>query len=301
MIEALRTPDERFDNLPDYAFAPYYVDTLLGYERLRVHYLDEIGPSDGTQTGETFLCLHGQPSWSYLYRKMIPVFTAAGGRVITPDLLGFGKSDKPTDDATYTYSFHHNMLVEFIKALDLTNITLVCQDWGGILGLTLVPQMADRFSRLIVMNTAIPVGDNPGKGFEDWRAFNRTQRDLDVAALFKRSVPGITDAQAAAYGAPFPDVRYKAGVRRFPDLVMTDPAMEGVKEARRAREFWREEWTGKSFMAIGMQDPVLGPPAMRQLQRTIRNCPSPMELDEAGHFVQEHGEPVARAALQHFG
>lgn len=300
MIEALRTPDECFDGLPGYAFAPHYVNDLPGYEGLRIHYLDEPGARGGPEKGETFLCLHGQPSWCYLYRKMIPVFTAAGGRVVAPDLLGFGRSDKPVDDDTYSFGFHRRMLMEFITRLDLTGVTLVCQDWGGILGLSIVPEMAERFTRLIVMNTAIPAGESAGPGFEAWKAFNRSQPDLDIAALFRRSDPAITEEEAAAYATPFPDARYKAGVRRFPELVPVAPEMEGAAQGQRARRFWSQEWQGQSFMGIGMADPVLGPPAMRALQRLIRGCPQPLEIAEGGHFVQERGEPIAHAALAHF-
>ena len=299
-METLRIPDERFENLPGFDFAPHYIDTLKGYEGLRVHYLDEAGADGGSQSGETFLCLHGQPSWCYLYRKMIPVFTAAGGRAIAPDLLGFGRSDKPTDDDRYTFHFHRDMLIAFIEALDLTNITLVCQDWGGLLGLTIVPDMAERFSRLIVMNTGIGTGQTPGPGFEAWKAFNRSQPDMDVAALFTRSDASLSAGEAAAYAAPFPDVNYKAGVRRFPELVPVAPDMDGVPEGKRAIRFWSQEWSGKSFMAIGMQDPVLGPPAMQSLAKLIKGCPEPMEVALGGHFVQEHGGPIAEAALAHF-
>lgn len=294
---AKRTPDDRFSNLPDYAFAAHYADDLPGYEGLRVHYLDE-GSQDAPRT---FLCLHGQPTWSYLYRKMIPVLVASGARVVAPDWLGFGKSDKPVDDAVYTFDFHRNMGLALIERLDLKNITLVCQDWGGLLGLTMPMDMADRFSRLIIMNTALAMGTSPGPGFNAWKAFAASQPDMDVAALMKRSTPTLTDAEAAAYGAPFPDVTYKAGVRRFPELVMVSPDMEGVETSKRAAKFWAEDWTGESFMAIGMQDPVLGPPVMAAMRKLIRNCPEPMEIAEAGHFVQEWGRPVAEAALRHFG
>ncbi|MEL6285926.1 MAG: haloalkane dehalogenase [Pseudomonadota bacterium] len=295
-IEALRTPDDRFDHLPNYDFAPHYVDDLPGYSGLRVHYVDE-GPSDAQHT---FLCLHGQPTWSYLYRKMLPVFTAAGGRVIAPDWLGFGRSDKPVEDAVYTYTFHRQMMVELIERLNLGNVTLVCQDWGGLLGLTIPMGMPERFSRLIVMNTAIPVGESPGAGFDAWKAFNRSQPDMDIAALMQRSTPVLTDAEAAAYAAPFPDIRYKAGVRRFPELVMVAPDMDGVALSKRARSWWANDWEGQSFMAVGMQDPVLGPPAMEELRGIIRGCPPPMEIAEGGHFVQEWGGPVAEAALAAF-
>lgn len=295
-IEALRTPDDRFDHLPNYDFAPHYVDDLPGYSGLRVHYVDE-GPSDAQHT---FLCLHGQPTWSYLYRKMLPVFTAAGGRVIAPDWLGFGRSDKPVEDAVYTYTFHRQMMVELIERLNLGNVTLVCQDWGGLLGLTIPMGMPERFSRLIVMNTAIPIGESPGAGFDAWKAFNRSQPDMDIAALMQRSTPVLTDAEAAAYAAPFPDIRYKAGVRRFPELVMVAPDMDGVALSKRARSWWANDWEGQSFMAVGMQDPVLGPPAMDELRGIIRGCPPPMEIAEGGHFVQEWGGPVAEAALAAF-
>ena len=296
-IEAVRTPDERFSALPDFDFAPNYIESLEGYEGLRVHYLDE-GPQDAART---FLCLHGQPTWSFLYRKMIPVFVESGARVICPDWLGFGRSDKPTEDSVYTYHFHRNMMLAFVQALDLKNITLVCQDWGGLLGLTLPMEMPERFKRLLVMNTAIAVGQSPGEGFEAWRAYNRTQPDMDIAALMQRSTPILNEQEANAYGAPFPDVTYKAGVRRFPELVMTDPGMEGVETSKRAAAWWSKEWSGESFMAVGVQDPVLGPRQMETLQATIANCPGPMMIEDAGHFVQEWGAPVARAALTKWG
>lgn len=295
-MDVLRTDDGRFADLPGFAFAPHYVDDLPGYGGLRVHYLDE-GPRDAP---ETFLCLHGQPTWCYLYRKMIPVFAAAGHRVVAPDLLGFGRSDKPADDATYSFSFHRTMLLAFIRQLDLRNITLVCQDWGGILGLTLPHEMPERFSRLLVMNTTIPVGEPISEGFIRWRAFNRSQPDLDIAGLMLRAQPDMTPDEAAAYAAPFPDQNYKAGVRRFPELVMTDPGMDGVADALRARAFWKEHWQGQSFMAIGMTDPVLGPDVIAQLRATIRGCPEPLEIEDGGHFVQEKGDRIARAALKSF-
>lgn len=295
-MDFLRTDDACFADLPEFNFTPHYLADLPGYEGLRVHYLDE-GPRDAA---EVFLCLHGQPTWSYLYRKMIPVFTAAGHRVIAPDLLGFGRSDKPVDEAAYTFHFHRNLLIAVIKRLGLQRITLVCQDWGGILGLTIPPAMPERFVRLLVMNTTIPCGEPVSEGFDRWRAFNRSQPDLDIAGLMLRSQPDMTAAVAAGYAAPFPDQGYKAGVRRFPELVMTDPGMEGIAEAKRALEFWRDEWTGPTFMAVGMTDPVLGPDVMARLQAAIRGCPAPLQIADGGHFVQEKGEAIARAALTAF-
>jgi len=296
-MDVLRTPDDRFADLPGYGFAPHYADDLDGYEGLRVHYLDQGAPD----AARTLLCLPGEPTWAYLYRRMVPIFEGSGARVVVPDWLGFGRSDKPVDDAVYSFDFHRNMMLAFIRKLGLQNITLVVQDWGGILGLTLPMEMADRFSRLIVMNTAIPIGESLGSGFQGWKDYVASRPDMDCAALMKRACPHLSDAEAQAYEAPYPDQRYKAGVRRFPQLVMVASGMDGIETTMRARRFWQSEWQGKSFMAIGAKDPVLGVPVMRELRKNIRGCPEPMVLDEAGHFVQEWGEVVSRAALRHFG
>lgn len=296
MIEALRTPEDRFMGLPDWDYEPHYIEDLKGYEGLRVHYVDE-GPKDGP----VFLCLHGEPSWAYLYRKMIPVFLKAGGRVIAPDFLGFGRSDKPVDDAVYTFHFHRNFLKAFLDRMDLDDICLVCQDWGGLLGLTLPMDYPERFTRLIVMNTGIGVGRDPGPGFLAWRDYVATNPEFNVGDLMKRATPILNEAEVVAYQAPFPDPRYMGGVRRFPALVPIDPSMEGVDTGMAAAKFWSQDWSGDSFMAIGMQDPVLGPPAMRALQKVIKGCPEPMEIADGGHFVQEWGEPIAEAACQRFG
>ncbi len=290
-IEALRTPAEHFEGLPDYAFAPHWFDQPNG---LRMHYVDE-------GAGErTFLCLHGQPSWSYLYRKMIPLLVPHG-RVVAPDLIGFGKSDKPVAEHVYSFDFHRQALVELIRHLDLQRVTLVCQDWGGLLGLTIPPFMADRFDQLIVMNTGFATGEHPlGPGFLAWKAFNRSQPDMDLKALFHRGTSILSEAEAAAYAAPYPDVRYKAGVRQFPELVPDNPDAGGAHISRAARDWWRERWEGTSFMAVGGSDPVIGIDAMQALRRNIRNCPEPLIIAEAGHFVQEWGEQVVPAALASF-
>jgi pimeloyl-ACP methyl ester carboxylesterase len=295
-IEALRTPDARFENLPNFPYRPHYIDNLADFANLRLHYLDE-RPALLAANAQTFLCLHGEPSWSYLYRRMLPVFVAAGHRVVAPDLFGFGRSDKPVDDPTYTFTFHRNTLLRLIERLDLTNVTLVVQDWGGLLGLTLPMEFPDRIKRLLAMNTTLARGASPGKGFDDWKAFMRTRPDLDVAVLMKRGTPHLTDAEAAAYGAPFPDQRYKAGVRRFPELVMVSPEMDGAELSRKAAHWLRTEWSGQTFMAVGMKDPVLGPEVMAELRTQIRNCPAPLEIPEGGHFVQEWGEEIAQAAV----
>ncbi|MHA6288614.1 haloalkane dehalogenase [Maricaulis sp. CAU 1757] len=295
-IDSVRTPDTRFENLPDWPWQPRYVDDLPGYAGLRMHYVDE-GPRDAPVA----LCLHGEPSWAYLYRKMIPVFLEAGLRVVAPDHFGFGRSDKPVADETYTFHFHREAMLAFVEHLDLTDILLVCQDWGGLIGLTLPMAAPQRWSRLLVMNTGLGIGKPAGPGFDAWRAFVAERPDFDVGQLMKQATPILTPEEIAAYDAPFPEPRYKAGARTFPALVQTDPDMEGVDTGLAALDFWQHAWQGDSFMAIGMQDPVLGPPAMYWLRDQIRGCPPPMEVKQAGHFVQEWGEPIARAALEHFG
>jgi pimeloyl-ACP methyl ester carboxylesterase len=293
-MQTLRTPDDCFADLPDFSFTPNYVDDLPGLPGCRIHYLDE-GPADADVT---WLCLHGQPTWCYLYRKMIPIFVAAGHRVIAPDLAGFGRSDKPIDEAQYTFDFHRNMLLNFVDHLDLNNIRLVCQDWGGLLGLTMPMQQPDRYSALLVMNTGLGTGDIPlGEGFLAWREFANNHPDLDIAKLLQRSTAILSDEEAAAYAAPFPDINYKAGVRQFPRLVPDNPDAPGAALSRQARTWLQNEWQGQSLMAIGMQDPVLGPPAMHYLHGIIRNCPPPIEIPEAGHFVQEWGQAIAEKAL----
>lgn len=298
MTQVLRTPDDRFAHLSGYPFSSHYVEDLKGYNGMRLHYLDE-GPRDANQV---FLCLHGEPTWSYLYRKMIPVFTDAEHRVVAPDLFGFGRSDKPEEDEAYTFHFHRQALMALIERLDLTHITLVCQDWGGLLGLTLPMDMPGRFTRFLVMNTGLGTGDVPlSEGFLAWRDWTNRHPDMDIGRLMARACPHLTAEECAAYEAPFPDASHKAGVRSFPNLVPDHPDAPGAKLSRRARDWLRGEWSGKTFMAIGMKDPVLGAPVMRNLRKIIRGCPEPFQVQEAGHFVQEWGEAVAKRALASFG
>ena len=294
-IEALRTPETRFVDLPNFDYEPNYIDDLPGYEGLRMAYVDE-GPRDGP----VVLCLHGEPSWSFLYRKMIPVFTSAGYRVVAPDFYGFGRSDKPVADQDYTWGFHRGSLTEFIDRLELSDVTLVVQDWGGVLGLTLPVTHPNLIARLLIMNTALAVGVSPGRGFSKWRDYVANTPDFAVGELFARSEPGLNDAEVEAYDAPFPDATYKAGVRRFPQLIATEPDAPGAEIARDAAQWWSTEWDGPTFMAVGENDPVLGPKVMEMMRAMIRNCPEPLMLD-AGHFVQERGDEVARAALAHWG
>ena len=297
MIEFLRTPEERFEDISNFPYKPLYIEDLNGYEGLRMHYIDE-GPKDSE---EVFLCLHGEPTWAYLYRKMIPVFLKAGCRVTAPDFFGFGRSDKPVKDEIYTYDFHRNFLIEFIKYLDLKNITMVGQDWGGIYGLTLPMEMPDRFKRLLIMNAIIPTGDfELSRGFLFFRDLVRRTPDLEAGRLIKGVTPILTEEDVKAYNAPFPNITYKAGIRRFPMILPDNVDAPGADISHQAADFLSNKWEGETFMAIGMQDPVLGPPIMERIRKTIRNCSEPFPVEEASHFVQEWGEIVAKKALEYF-
>lgn len=296
-IKALRTPEKRFAVLPAFPYQPQYVDNLDGYDSLRMAYIDE-----GDNSAEyTFLCLHGEPSWSYLYRKMIPIFTDAGHRVIAPDLFGFGRSDKPVDESTYNFEFHRNSLVQLIERLNLKNIVLVCQDWGGFLGLTLPMDMQERFKKIIVMNTGLATGEPLSEAANQWIGFCNSVPEIPVGGLAALDAgSAMTPLDAVAYDAPFPDNSYKAGARKFPKMIPTDKNDDAVRYGLRAIEYLSTQWNGQSFMAIGMKDAVLGEEAMMALKSVIKGCPEPMKIAEAGHFVQEYGVEVAEQALIHF-
>jgi tRNA(adenine34) deaminase len=295
--DALRTPDDRFADLPGYPWVPNYLSDLPGLAGLRLHYLDE-GPADAPIT---WLCLHGNPAWSYLYRKMVPILLSQGDRVVAPDLIGFGRSDKPKKDGFHGFTWHRQVLLDFIERLDLNNVVLVVQDWGGLLGLTLPMAAPQRYRGLLVMNTTLATGDAPlSPGFVAWREMCAKNPEFDVARLFARGNPQMSPTECAAYNAPFPDRGHRAALRAFPALVPEHGDDDGAALSRVARDFWRDDWTGQTLMAIGAQDPVLGEPVMRALQQVIRGCPEPMILPQAGHFVQEHGETIATAALAHF-
>jgi tRNA(adenine34) deaminase len=295
--DALRTPDSAFADLPDYPWAPRYISDLPSLAGLRMHYLDE-GPHEGL----TWLCLHGNPAWSYLYRKMIPVFLVAGHRVVAPDLIGFGKSDKPKKDNFHSFTGHRQNLLELVERLDLKNIVLVVQDWGGLLGLTLPMAAPERYRGLLVMNTTLATGDVPlSPGFLAWREMCAKNPEFDVARLFARGNPQMRAEECAAYNAPFPDRGHRAALRAFPAMVPEFEDSDGAAISREARSFWREHWQGRTLMAVGAQDPVLGLPVMRQLQAMIRGCPEATVLPQAGHFVQEHGESIARQAVRCLG
>ncbi len=291
-MDILRTPDERFASLPDYPFAPNYVDVTSG---LRAHYVDE-GPRDAP----VVLLLHGEPSWSYLYRKMIPRFVAAGYRAIAPDLIGFGRSDKPRRREEYTYARHVAWMRSLIETLSLVDLTLFCQDWGSLIGLRLVGEHPDKFSRVVVANGFLPTAERAvPPAFRVWRAFARYSPVFPVGRIVASGcVTKLSPAVRAAYDAPFPSSAYTAGAREFPALVPTDPRDPAVPANRAAWDaLSRFE---KPFLTLfGKNDPILGR-ADTVLQRHVPGArEQPHERTWGGHFVQEdRGEYLADAVVR---
>ncbi len=293
-MDVVRTPDERFTDLPGYGFAPHYVEVPDGEDgQLRVHYLDE-GPADGP----TVLLLHGEPSWSFLYRKMIPVLADAGLRCIAPDLVGFGRSDKPVKRTDYTYARH----VEWMRAalfdgVDVRDATLVCQDWGGLIGLRLVAEHPERFARIVAANTFLPTGDRPaGEAFLRWQRFSQEVEDFDVGFIVTTGcATTLAPEVTAAYNAPFPDDTYKAGARQFPTLVPTSPDDPAAGANRAAWDVLRK-WTKPFLTAFSDQDPITkgGDAAF---QRDVPGCEGQPHttIEGGGHFLQEdRGKELAR-------
>jgi len=290
-MEILRTPDDRFRQLPGYPFAPRYLD--LG--SLRMHYVDE-GPRDGAPV----LLLHGEPSWSYLYRKMIPVLTAAGHRAVAPDFVGFGRSDKPVHREDYTYQRHVDWTRSVIEQLDLRGITLVCQDWGGLIGLRLAAEHDDRFTRIVTANTFLPTGDTPpGDAFLAWLKFSQETPEFPVGRLVQGGcVTSLAPEVVAAYDAPFPDDRYKAGARQFPVLVPISPDDPASAPNRKAWEVLRR-WRKPFLTAFSDSDPITHG-ADGLLQQAIPGAQGQPHttIAGAGHFVQEDkGEELARVVV----
>ncbi len=295
-MEYLRTPDERFAGLPGYDFEPHYTNVADGAGgELRVHHVDE-GPSDG----EIVLCMHGEPSWAFLYRKMIPVLVEGGYRAVAPDLIGFGRSDKPVNRDDYTYQSHVDWMTAWLKSNDLTDITLVCQDWGGLIGLRLAAENPGKFKRLVIANTGLPTGDRaPSEAFKAWRKFSQESEEFPIGGIISGGcVSDLSPDVIAAYDAPFPDDTYKAGARKFPILVpidKDDPAREANLKAWEVLSAWEKP----VLTAFSDSDPVTEggeeifqqrvPGAKNQNHTTIKN---------AGHFLQEDkGEELAQVVV----
>ncbi len=297
-MDVLRTPDERFAKLPGYPFEPNYVDIDAGDgsgDTLRVHVVDE-GLGDAA---ETVVMVHGEPSWSYLYRTMIPLIVAAGHRAVAPDLVGFGRSDKPIPRSEYTYQRHVDWLrAVLFDRLGLDGITLVCQDWGGLLGLRLVAEHPDRFRRVIAANTFLPTGDAPaGEAFLRWRDFSQRVDKLDVGRIVQgATVSPLPDDVVAAYDAPFPDESYKEGARQFPTLVPITPDDPAAEANRRAWESLRR-FDRPFLCAFGDSDPVTAGADRALIERIPGAAGRPhVTLTGGGHFLQEDVGPELAAA-----
>lgn len=295
--DALRTPEALLEDLPGYPWPPRYLSDLPSLNGLRMHYLDA-----GSRTSTlTYLCLHGNPTWSYLYRKMIPVFLSAGSRVVAPDLIGFGKSDKPKKETFHRFSWHRQVLLELIERLDLKNIVLVVHDWGGLLGLTLPLADESRYCGLLVMNTSLATGDLPmSSSLLSRREMCTRSPNSAIARLLAQTSPEMSALESAAYGAPFPDRGHGAATRAFAAMFPQYPDADGAAISHQAREFWRDRWSGHTLMAIGMEDAELGAPVMHELQKLIRGCPRPLLLHQSGHLVPEHGQTIAENAVHYF-
>lgn len=296
-MDFLRTEDSCFAHLPDYPFAAHYlnVDDNEGGE-LRVHYVDE-GPVDAAP----ILLLHGEPTWSFLYRKMIPILVKAGHRVIVPDLIGFGRSDKPTKRSDYTYQRHVDWITSFMLQLNLNDMTLVCQDWGGLIGLRLAAEHSERFARIVAANTMLPTGDHqPGEAFLKWRQFSQDVDIFPTGSLINRAcVSTLTDEIIAAYDSPFPDERYKEGARQFPLLVPITPDDPAAAKNRAA---WKAlaKWNKPFLTAFSDSDPITkGGDALMQKFIPGTQGQKHTTIVSGGHFLQEDkGEVLAEVVVQ---
>ncbi len=284
-MDVLRTPDDRFRDLPGFPFEPRYVEIPTGEEgALRVAYVDE-GPRDA----ETVVLLHGEPSWSYLYRKVIAALTRSGLRAVAIDLIGFGRSDKPASREDYTYQRHVDWTKAVFEALDLDGVTLVCQDWGGLIGLRIVGEEPHRFARVVAANTFLPTGDQPmPDAFFQWQTFSQTVPELPIGFIIKSACAReVAPEVLAAYEAPFPEERYKAGARAFPMLVPSSPDDPASEPNRRAWESLRT-FQRPFLTAFGDSDPITRG-ADKVLQKLIPGAAGQPHttLARAGHFLQE--------------
>lgn len=283
----LRTPDSRFTSLPGFPYEPKYMEI----EGLRMAYVE-------AGTGDPILCLHGEPTWSYLYRHMIPVLSRVG-RVIAPDLIGFGRSDKPVAANAYSYKSHARWMRGFLAALNLEKITLVCQDWGGLIGLRVLSQVPERFARLVAMNTGLPIGAAPAEAFLKWRRFACRVDALDMPTLMRNSLKArkLTDAEGAAYQAPFPSREYQTCALKFPAMVPIRADHPGTFENKQALERLKT-LDLPVLLPFGTEDPITA--ASEPFLRSVfRNVGPSMPVAGAGHFIQEDaGEEVAELIVR---
>lgn len=288
-MDVVKTPEDRFEDLTDFPYEASHVEVDADGEDLSMGYVDH-GNGD-----ETILLLHGEPTWSYLYRKMIPPL-AKVGRVVVPDLIGFGRSDKPTEMEDYTYTMEYEALESFIQKLDLEDVTIVCQDWGGLLGLYAVTKMSDRFARIVPMNTGLP--DGTQEMSEEWhqfKSFVENTEDLPIGTMIEAGCyTDLGDEVKRGYEAPFPDARYMAGARAMPLRVPLNPEDDGARQMREAREFFRE-WRKPAFVLFGDSDPITKPSRdwFRELIPSAKEEPD-VWIEDAAHFLQEdRGEEIA--------
>jgi len=295
-MKYLRTPDERFEHLEGYHFSENYMMVDDGASgQLRLHYVDE-GPKNGLPV----LLLHGEPSWSYLYRKMIPGLVDAGYRVLAPDLIGFGRSDKPTNRADYSYQSHVDWMTQFLLSLDVNKVVLFCQDWGGLIGLRLVADQVGMFSGVVAANTFLPTGDQaPSEAFIDWQNFSQSVPEFPTGKIIQgATVSELSDAVIAAYDAPYPDESYKEGARQFPMLVPTSPDNPASAANRAAWEVLSK--FDKPFLtAFSDQDPVTKG-GDKMFQKMIPGCKNQahVTIEGGGHFLQEDkGEQLASVMI----
>ncbi len=294
-MKVLRTPDERFDALPDFPFEPHYLELADG---LRVHYLDE-GPADAPPV----LLMHGEPSWSFLYRKVIPVLVAAGHRCVAPDLVGFGRSDKPSEQSDHSYQRHVDWMVEALfEHLDLRDITFFGQDWGGLIGLRLVAEHPDRFARVVAANTFLPTGDkDPGKAFRNWREFSQSVETFSTSFIIDSGTTSeLSPEVRAAYDAPFPDESYKEGARQFPMLVPATPD-DPAAEPNRAAWAALRTLDVPFLCAFSDEDPITaGADApLREQIPGAQGRPHTV-ITGGGHFLQEDRGPELAAVVSAF-
>ena len=294
-MDVFRTPDEHFEDLAGYPFAPNYLELSGDLDGLRMHYLDE-------GSGDPILLLHGEPTWSYLYRKMIPSLSTRFS-VIAPDYVGFGRSDKPTDRDWYTYERHVDSIVQLIEALDLTEITVVVQDWGGPIGLRCAIDHEQRFAALVILNTGImrPGPNWPTETFLQWRAYAERNPDLDVGFIIQAStVTELDDEVLAGYTAPWPTADSKAGVAAFPLIVPLTEDDPGVREMVRTGDALRE-WSKPALVAFSDSDPIFPQAAGERLASRIPGAKF-VPVEGASHFLQEDkGEEIAQIVLDHLG